>query len=123
MKALLIIYIINACFLLLHEMESAYFKEWEIIKLPGRIAGFLLLHIPIIIVLFWGAIELYKQTWLGMWIALIGGIGGLLPFAVHEVIVKKKDYFNLTISRIIIYSNLLTGVITIAGSIYLLGKF
>ena len=52
MKILTLLYILNATLLLLHEIESAYEKEWEILNLPGRITGFLLLHIPIILILF-----------------------------------------------------------------------
>jgi hypothetical protein len=111
-NALTLIYIINASALLLHEIESAYLKEWEILKLPGRITGFLLLHIPIIIILFWGAIEIQKQTISGIIIAIIAGVGGLVPFLVHKVIVKKKGYFDSKISNCIVYFNVLTGIIT-----------
>ncbi len=57
MRLITLLYIINATLLLLHEIESAYEKEWEILKLPGKITGFLLLHIPIIVLLFYGLIE------------------------------------------------------------------
>ena len=40
MKTLTLIYI-NASLPLLHEIESAYVREWEILKLPGKITGFL----------------------------------------------------------------------------------
>ena len=112
MTALTLIYIINATLLLLHEIESGYVKEWEILKLPGKITGFLLLHIPVILILFWGAVELGRQTTAGRIIALIAGIGGLLPFLIHKLLVKKKGYFELPISNIIIYLNLLAGIAT-----------
>ena len=51
-SGLIVFYILNATLLLLHEIESAYEKEWEILKLPGKITGFLLMHIPIILFLF-----------------------------------------------------------------------
>jgi hypothetical protein len=44
------IYILHVTLLILHEIESGYEKEWEILRLPGRITGFLLLHIPIIFI-------------------------------------------------------------------------
>lgn len=113
MNILNIIYIINAALLLLHEIESAYVKEWEILKLPGKITGFLLLHIPILLVLFWGAIELGKQTTAGNVIALIAGVGGLIPFFVHKLLIKMKGYFESGISNSIIYLNVLTGVATV----------
>jgi hypothetical protein len=120
MKILTFIYIINASLLLLHEIESAYVKEWEILKLPGKITGFLLLHIPILSVLFWGAIELGKQTTAGNVIALIAGVGGLIPFFVHKLLVKKKGYFESGISNSIIYLNVLTGMVTVVFAALLL---
>jgi hypothetical protein len=117
MTILTIIYIINALLLLLHEMESAYVKEWEILKLPGKITGFMLLHIPILLVLFWGAVELGRQTTTGTIIALIAGVGGIIPFIVHKVLVKKIGYFESTISNIIIYLNILAGIATVILSI------
>jgi len=113
MKILVLVYIINATLLLLHEIESAYFKEWEILKIPGGITGFLLLHIPIITILFWGAIEIEKQTSFGTIIAIIAGVGGLIPYIVHKVIAKKQGYFELKISNSIIYLNAWTGIIVV----------
>ena len=122
MNILTLIYIINAALLLLHEIESAYVKEWEILKLPGKITVFLLLHIPIILVLFWGAIEIEKQTTTGNVIALIAGIGGLLPFFVHKLLVKRKGYFESALSNIIIYLNVIAGIATIVIAVLLLSS-
>ncbi len=113
MSVFLIIYLINASLLLLHEIESAYAKEWEILKLPGKITGFLLLHIPIIMVLFWGAVEIEKQTSAGLVIAMIAGLGGLIPFVIHKLVIKKKGYFESAISNCIIYLNIPAGIATV----------
>ena len=112
MSVITMIYVINATLLFLHEMESAYVKEWEILKLPGKITGFLLLHIPVVLVLFWGALEIEKKTTTGAIIGIIAGIGGLLPFVVHKLLIKKKGYFESTTSNVIIYLNVLTGIAT-----------
>jgi len=93
----------------LHEIESAYEKEWEILKLPGKITGFLLLHIPIIILLFYGLLEIDKNSATGLILGIITGIGGIIPFIVHKIVVKRKDHFNLLISNAIIYLNVLSG--------------
>lgn len=113
MTVITLIYILNATLLLLHEIESAYAKEWEILKLPGRITFFLLLHIPIILVIFIGALGVEKLTWWGGYIAVLAGIGGTIPFLVHKVIVRRDGYFDSTISSGIIYLNLLTGILTV----------
>jgi hypothetical protein len=117
MEILLVLYIINACLLLLHEIESAYVKEWELLKIPGKITVFLLLHIPIILFLFFGVIEIERQTALKQAIAIIAGIGGLMPFVVHKVLIKKVGYFDSAVSNTIIFLNVLTGIAVIALTI------
>jgi len=117
---LTIFYILNATLLLLHEIESAYEKEWEILKIPGRITFFLILHIPIILILFYGLLEIEKLSPIGLWLGVITGIGGMIPFLVHKIFVKRKESFNLPISNIIIYLNIITGIVTIILSAGLL---
>lgn len=120
MKLLTLIYILNASLLILHEIESAYEKEWEILKLPVEITGFLLLHIPIIIFLFYGLIEINNLTMMGLTLGLMAGIGGLIPFIVHKVIVRRPDCFNRPISNALIYTNILTGIGTVILCVQLL---
>ena len=120
MNLVTIFYILNALLLLLHEIESAYEKEWEILKIPGKITFFLILHIPIILVLFYGLLEIEKQSQIGLWLGVITGIGGMIPFLVHKIFVKRKERFNSPISNIIIYSNIITGIVTIILSARLL---
>lgn len=110
MKTLTLVYIVNATLLLLHEIESAYEKEWQILKLPGKITGFLVLHIPIIILILYGVIEIEKSTTIGLIFGIILGIGGVIPSVVHKVVFKTPDQFNLWISNGIIYLNILSGI-------------
>ena len=116
MKLVTIFYILNATLLLLHEIESAYEKEWEILKIPGKITVFLLLHIPIILIIFYGLLEIEKQSAQGLWLGIIMGAAGVIPFLVHKIFVKRKDHFNLLISNILIYLNIVTGIGTIVLS-------
>jgi hypothetical protein len=118
LQILTILYIVNATLLLLHEIESAYEKEWEILKLPGKITGFLLLHIPIIILLFYGLIEIEKNNNIGLISGVITGICGVLPFIVHKVLIRNKHHFNLIISNAIIYLNVISGASLLFLSAY-----
>ncbi len=120
MKIIALFYILNATLLILHEIESAFEKEWEILKLPGKITGFLILHIPIIFLFFYGLLEIEKQTQTGLIIGIITGISGLIPFLVHKVSIKRKEHFNLFISNLIIYLNIPTGITIIVLSARLL---
>ena len=110
-------YILNATILILHEIESGYEKEWEILKLPGKLTGFILLHIPALFVFFYGlyGIILYPQA--STVISILAGCVGFVPFLVHKVIVNKKEHFNKTISNILIYGNIVTGLILIITGI------
>lgn len=110
MKALTALYILNATLLLLHEIESAHEREWEILKLPGGITGFLIIHIPIIVFLFYGLTEIEKGTTLGAVFGIIAGTGGIIPFIVHKVAVKRDDRFNLAVSNAIIFLNIPSGL-------------
>jgi hypothetical protein len=94
----------------LHELESAYEREWEILKLPGNITGFLLLHIPVIFLLFYGMIEIERNSTIGLILGMVLGIGGVIPAIVHLIIYKTPDQYNLLISKAIIYLNILSGI-------------
>lgn len=105
------VYIINAVLLILHELESAYEREWEILHLPGKLTGFLIIHIPLIYLLFWGAVETAGGSGTGVVFCLIFGVSGLIPFLVHRVLVKTPDRFNRPVSGIILYTNCITGIL------------
>ncbi len=113
-----VVFIINATLLLLHEIESAYVKEWEILKLPGGIKGFLSMHVPVILLLFWGVLEIEKRTPAGTLIAVIAGLGGLMPFFVHKVFVRKPGFFDSAVSNALIILNMATGALLIPLAFY-----
>ncbi|MBN2402478.1 MAG: hypothetical protein JXN64_08760 [Spirochaetes bacterium] len=117
MKMLTILFAINATLLLLHEIESAYEREWEILRIPGRITIFLILHIPIILLILYGLLEIEKQSSQGLWLGIIMGIAGVIPFLVHKVFVKRSDHFNSALSNIIIYLNIISGIGTVILSL------
>ena len=112
-SAFSLFYVLNAAILLSHEIESAYWEEWKILKLTGKVSSFVILNFFIVVFLFWGAFEVSRLTFAGMIIALIAGVGGIIPFIVHKIIAPRKKAFNLLLSNILIFSNIATGVILI----------
>lgn len=107
----------NATLLLLHEIESAFEKEWELLRLPGGVTGFLVLHIPIIGLLLYGCFEAGKGSMAGAIVGVVAGVGGLVPVMVHEVLARRKDHFNRPLSRVIMYANAACGIALAALSI------
>ena len=115
---LVFFYILNVTILILHEIESGYEKEWEILKLPVKLTGFLVLHIPMLFLFFYGLyfIILYPQT--RAIISILSGSIGLIPFLVHKVIKNKKEHFNKTISNTLIFGNIISGIILIVVGLF-----
>ncbi|MCL2468287.1 MAG: hypothetical protein FWF02_02340 [Micrococcales bacterium] len=106
-------YVLTATFLLLHEIESGYVKEWEILRLPGEITGFLLMHIPILFALFYGFYGIVEHPGARTPIGVAIGLGGLLPWLVHKVVVNKREYFSSAVSNVIIYGSAVSGLVLV----------
>lgn len=104
------LYILTLTLLILHEIESAYWEEWKILHLPGRITGFLLMHFPLFILLFYGLLELYLTTTTGLIAGIVCGISGIIPLLVHNLLVRREGKFQLPISQIIIWFSAVSGV-------------
>ena len=110
---LVFFYILNVTLLILHEIESSYEKEWEILKLPGEITGFILFHIPILFLFLYGLYCIMQYPQMRSIISIIMGIAGSIPFLVHKIFINRKNYFNKPISNILIYGNIISGILLI----------
>ena len=56
------LYLTNSVLLINHEIDSAYWKEWELFRLPGGIAGFLLIHFPLLFLILYGLILVPRHS-------------------------------------------------------------
>lgn len=102
------LYFSNAILLIIHEIESAYWKEWELFKIKGGLTFFLILHVPIIGLIMFGLIEMFLASQIGLIISIILSLGGLFAFSIHVYFIKKgNDEFKLPISIIILCSILI----------------
>jgi hypothetical protein len=110
---LVLFYILNVSLLILHEIESGFEKEWEILKLPGKITGFLLFHIPLLFIFFYGFYAIIQFPQSKTIISIIMGAAGFVPFLFHKIIVNRKEHFNKIISNIIIFGNRVSGMVLI----------
>lgn len=48
------LYLANTVLLTVHEIDAAYWHEWELLRLPGGLEAFLVLHIPLLGVVLYG---------------------------------------------------------------------
>lgn len=118
-QALFWLYLINAVLLINHEIESAYWREWELFRLPGGISGFLVIHFPLLFVVLYGMVMVYQQSRAGLIISLFLCAGGIFAFCIHSYFIRKGGQeFTLPISRLILLAtsmvSLVQGIVTVA---------
>jgi hypothetical protein len=115
------VYLINAVLLINHEIDSAYWKEWELFGLPGGITGFLLIHFPLLFLVLYGLVLVYQLTIAGLILSLVLGLVGVFAFTIHTYFVKRgRDEFTTPISRIILVATLIVSLIQLAITLYVL---
>ncbi|MDH3799735.1 MAG: hypothetical protein OES70_13900 [Desulfobacterales bacterium] len=115
-KVLFWLYLTNAILLIIHEIDSAFWKEWELFKLPGGINGFLILHFPLLFLILYGLVLVAQQSFLGLIVSLILSAGGIFAFCIHTAFIRKgRPEFNTPISRFILA--LMLGVSTIQATV------
>ena len=97
------LYFSNAVLLINHEIDSAYWREWELFGMKGGITLFLLLHVPMIAALLYGLLEVYKQTFPGLVLSLIVSGAGICAFCIHiYFLARGREQFRKAVSIIIL---------------------
>ena len=115
------IYLLNAVVLIIHEMDSAYWKEWELFRLAGGVTGFLILHFPILFLVLYGLVLVREGTRAGLIFSLILAASGMFAFVIHFWFIRHgREEFTSAISRAILYMTLVLSVIQAAVTLSLL---
>ena len=118
---LLWMYLSNSVLLINHEIDSAYWKEWELFKLPGGITGFLLIHFPLLLFVLYGLVLVSRQTFSGMIFSLILCFGGIFAFSIHTYFLKNgRKEFDTLISKLILVATLIVSIVQLSVTIYLI---
>lgn len=117
---LLWVYIVNAALLIVHEIDSAYWHEWELFKLPGGITGFLLLHLPLVVFILFGLTQVTMRSDAGIVFSAVLAGGGLFAFCIHTYFLKRgRPEFRNTTSISILVATLLVSLVQAAALISL----
>ena len=121
MDTLFWLYLINSVLLINHEIDSAYWKEWELFKLPGGINGFLIIHFPVLFFVLYGLVLIARGTFAGLIFSLILSGSGLFAFGIHSYFIKRGHrQFTTFISRLILTATLITSILQGSLTIYML---
>ncbi len=105
------VYLLNIVLLILHEMDSTYWKEWELFHLPGGLTGFLLMHFPLYCLGLYGLVLLSQGASAGLIYALVISLAGMAAFSIHTWFMRKgHPEFNLPISKLILWGTLVVSL-------------
>jgi len=120
-ESLLWLYLANSVLLINHEIDSAYWKEWELFKLPGGITGFLLLHFPLLLFILYGLILVSKHSASGLFFSFILCFGGIFAFVIHTYFLRKgRREFDKPISKCILVAILFVSIIQLVVTLYVM---
>jgi uncharacterized protein DUF6713 len=77
------LYLLNAVVLITHEIDSAYWHEWELFGMPGGLQLFLVLNLLLVTVVLYGHQALALGRPSGVVISWMLVAGGLLAVGIH----------------------------------------
>ncbi len=121
MQTLFWLYLINSVLLINHEIDSAFWKEWELFKLPGGINAFLIIHFPLLFFILYGLVLVHSESFAGLIFSGVLSGGGLFAFGIHSYFIKKGHrQFATPISRLILTATFITSIFQGGLTIYLL---
>ncbi len=73
----------TAALLAAHEVDSAFWHEWELFGIPGGGEMFVALHVGVFLLLLWGYGEALRGTRAGVVLSYVVAAGALFAGAVH----------------------------------------
>lgn len=115
------LYMANAILIINHEIDSAFWKEWELFKIPGGISGFLLIHFPLLFFVLYGLVLVSNHVSSGRIFSLILCLGGIFAFVIHTYFLKKgREEFNKPISKWVLASIAVVSVVQLVVTLSLI---
>ena len=96
-------YLSTLCLLVLHQIDAAYWREWEMFRLPGGIQGYLLFNLVAIPALLLGYAEVVLGGTKAVLFASACAALGILTFLIHAgFALAGFDQFHLPFSIVLI---------------------
>ncbi|HZD57014.1 MAG TPA: DUF6713 family protein [Anaerolineales bacterium] len=115
------LYLANTLTLIVHEIDSAFWKEWELFHLPGDEAGFLSLHFPLLFAVLYGLVLVDRGALGGLILSLLICGGGLFAFSIHTFFIRRgHSEFKTLTSQGILWATLLLSLAQLAATIVIL---
>lgn len=123
-QAVLWLYAATAVLIIVHEIDSAFWREWELFRLPGGAPFFMLIHLPLVALILIGLLWLDRGYRWGLIVSLIVSGGGLFAFTIHTILLRRgHPQFDHPVSKAILWACLATSLPQGVMSVILLTRF
>ncbi len=104
-------YLTTLCLLIFHQIDAAYWHEWEMFYLPGGIQLYLVFNIIVLPVLLMG----YKSVIVGSdsryRYSYLCAVLGILTFTIHAIfLLFSYEQFTLPLSLLLIVACLVSAI-------------
>lgn len=110
-RSLLFLYALDLAILFAHEIDSAYWREWELFGLPGDVQGFALLHVPLLLFALWGYGALAEGRQGGRAASYFIGASGIAAALIHGYFLSRgHPSFRLPASLALLAGGVLCSV-------------
>lgn len=93
------LYLVNATILITHQIDAAYWHEWNLFGMPGGIQLNLLLNIPLVMLILFGQQCLTQSRTAGIIFSWLLAAAGVIAVSIHSYFLLHGDEsFRLPIS-------------------------
>jgi hypothetical protein len=112
------LYLLNLALLITHEIDSAFWKEWNLFGLSGGIQEFLVVNFLLMLIALVGFRNMISGKRSGYYFALILASSGIFAFGIHMYfILTGHQEFTLVVSVVtlimIFFISLIQGVLAL----------
>jgi hypothetical protein len=105
------LYILTTTLLLAHQIDSAYWHEWNLFGIPGGIQVFVLLNVPLMLFFLSGLARVAKGPREGLGFALALSAVGVATFLIHVgFALRGHQEFGVPTSWVILCGALLSSL-------------
>jgi hypothetical protein len=93
------LYIWTATLMVAHQIDSAFWHEWDLFGMPGGIQPFVLINVALILPFLYGLVYLVKAPRVGARFALVLAAVGVGAFAIHSFFfLRGRPEFRVPVS-------------------------
>jgi hypothetical protein len=105
------LYLLNTALLFTHEIDSAFWKEWDLFGIPGGIQVFLILNFLLLLVVLYGFQQVILKTKTARAFSLSLATVGVFAFGIHTFFIATgHPEFTLPVSLAILGATLIVSL-------------